>query len=178
MFFHIITYIFLIIICVQDFRHRQVTWFLFPLVLSSLVLSNNELYNLRIILENWFYNIILIIVFLSVLLITFWLKYLLINRNKELNGKMQIILKKMFSEKLGIGDVLFFVVAATMFSPINFIIYLTGSFLLILLITALGKTLKNRTIPLAGYMACILLIIHLLCNLILHKNLYSNLNIL
>lgn len=64
---------------------------------------------------------------------------------------------------LGLGDVLFIILTAVFFSPVNFVLFYVVS----LVLTIVGALLmalpqRNRTIPLAGFMAAQLIVVMVL----------------
>ncbi|SDD43245.1 hypothetical protein SAMN04487894_10949 [Niabella drilacis] len=72
-----------------------------------------------------------------------------------------ISLRELFGTQLGIGDLLFWVITAPLFAPLNFISWMTGSLLVILLVYGAVQVTGSRqqpraTIPLAGMQALLL----------------------
>lgn len=131
----------LLAIAIQDFKTRSVSWLLFPLgyflclINSSLYLSYKEL----AIYVGLNTGIILILILILTL-------YLVIR-----HGKAGLKLGSF----LGLGDVLFFLLASVCFSPFNFIIFCLISFLTALFIGVILFS-KTTTIALAGWQALVL----------------------
>jgi hypothetical protein len=125
----------LVTIFYQDVKERQVYWFLFPLIAicSALLFFTNtlsELFLTAVILNTIFIVLLLMIVFMY----------------------SKFKLKK--NHTIGLGDVLFFVVAAFAFSTISFIVVFISSLIFSLVLhTLLNQDKKSITVPLAGYMS-------------------------
>lgn len=69
-----------------------------------------------------------------------------------------ILRKKSLSALIGIGDVIFFVIAAINFAPLFFLLFvIISTFFGLILVTFGGKT-SNRQIPFAGLMAAVMII--------------------
>jgi hypothetical protein len=69
--------------------------------------------------------------------------------------------KNIIDSYLGLGDVLFFLVLTTIFSPINFMVFFLGSMLISTIIYGsiqLANQQKQTFIPLAGAMSVMLII--------------------
>lgn len=142
----------------QDFRDREVS---LPLLGFQLILSlfYNDLFNQpRIILTNSLINILIILVQILILTILYSIK----------SGSIFNI----FQKHLGIGDVLFLIAIAPLFSPENYILYMIlASFLtLVFHQIFIGSKRVAHTIPLAGYLAGILMPI-LICSKLLNLDL-------
>jgi len=131
----------LLFIAFQDFKTRSVSWVLFPiayvlgLINSSLDLSYRELGTYLVI------NTGIILILILILLLYLVIRY----------GRPGLKLGNF----LGSGDVLFFFIISTCFSPINFILFCFVSFLLALIISVLFIS-KKTTIALAGWQAIVL----------------------
>ncbi len=158
--FHIVFYSILIVIGVQDFKHRKVYWFLFPLALLCCFFIQWNLFSVTMVFENFWINILIVSIMLSSVLLYFQIK------------GVKII--DFFKNKLGIGDVVLFPIPALIFSPVNYVLYLTlGMFLTLILSMVLNN--KNKSIPLAGYLSIILVVIHVSNKLFFHQNLMIDL---
>jgi hypothetical protein len=135
----IVLTLFLLSIAWQDFKWRAVWWFLFPLALGlQSLLALKQIY-----WSTWaiYFAINLFIVAFQLLVLISYLKLV-----KRLNPS------QLFKAYLGLGDVLFFIVLAAAFSPLNFLFFLL-CFLLVSLIVALYFKRVLKTVPLAGILA-------------------------
>jgi hypothetical protein len=125
----------------QDFKHRGVYWFLFPLAFVLSIGLNAQ----QIPMEQWvryfLFNLLFIGLQLLVLLLYFKLK-----------EGAQFQIKNLFQNKLGLGDVLFFVVLAGVFSPVNFLLFFVITLLFALVLAILFRN-RWQNFPLAGIMA-------------------------
>lgn len=132
----------------QDFKSKSISWYLLPMLL--IVFIGNAL--LRIEVENLLLfsgiNLILVITNLVGVFLLVWLK-----ERKPIN---------IIDSYLGLGDVLFFLVITTTFSPFNFVVFYLGSILIITLIYGviiLINKEKKTLIPLAGAMSLLLMFV-------------------
>lgn len=140
----IILVLLLVVIAYQDLRHQRIQWILiagaaginFMMGIYRLPMSQVLLYTLMNCLFIIF-NIGLLAAYLSI--------------------RFKADLRSMFSTYLGIGDVLFWISLAPMFSTINFIYFHLFSLLASLIVFIFLKTfivpLKKSTVPLAGLQA-------------------------
>ncbi len=126
----------------QDFKQREISWILIPLLIilhaiisiRSISLENAVLYFL---INSGF--ILLQLLFLTV--------YFSVKNRAFTN---------IINTYLGIGDIWFFVVLALAFSPVNFILFYLGSLFLTMIGFLVWKGLSKsseKEIPLAGVMA-------------------------
>ena len=129
----------------QDFRHRAVYWYLFPL-LGILFCCN------AIALGSWSVqavaiNLILLTVQFGMLHLYYWLKH----RHWLMKGQRYI----------GWGDVCFMTVLTVCLSPLNFALFMLLSLVAVLLVVSLVQLLgfRIREIPLAGGQALLLLLL-------------------
>ena len=137
----------LALLALQDFKYRGISWYLLPLLFISLLmqaLTSNSFQNIVF----WF-ALNLLFVFLQMVLL---LIYFGVKEKRFVN---------IINTKIGIGDILFFIVIGVSFSNINFIFfYLLG--LLFTLLAVLVYYLISRKpigdIPLAGSIALLLII--------------------
>ena len=141
----VITISLLSVIVLQDFRLKAVTWFLFPMlllaqVINGLMETGAETYLMDLLLNLSFIAIIMCCTFLY-----FWLKH------KKINS--------ILDEEIGWGDVLFFIILAATFSPVNFIFFTCLSLLLVLIAYLVFSRFKGNAniIPLAGFQALLLM---------------------
>ncbi|WP_298759115.1 hypothetical protein [uncultured Psychroserpens sp.] len=129
----------------QDFKERQVYWFLFPFFgLCSAILFYNstlpELFYVSVGMNLVFVSILLLIVFLY----------------------SKLKLKSKFNEVFGLGDVLLFIALIFSFSTISFLIVFVFSLLFSLLIHFILKQYsKYQSVPLAGYMSLFFALIYI-----------------
>jgi hypothetical protein len=130
----------------QDFKQRQISWFLIPLSFAGFACKAilYKEYELSVFL----FNSAFIVLQLICLTIYFSIK------NKKL---MNII-----DTHIGLGDVLFFIVVCTAFSPLNFITF----YVCCMIVTLVGiiaynffSSRQTKDIPLAGAMAFTLMIL-------------------
>jgi hypothetical protein len=136
----------LAVVVFQDFKSRTISWFLIPLLLMGFVgfaflqINTTELLT--------YVGINLYIVFTTLLGATLIISI----KNKKLTN--------IVNTYLGLGDVLFFVVLATVFSPINFILFFIGSIFISSIIFGSITLLRKKQIltPLAGAMSVLLII--------------------
>lgn len=138
----IVLSILLLIIAYQDFNYRAVSWVLFPLALIIQVCIALLLSKTWVLFHYFLINLAILTVQLLVLS-----GYLLLKNRSEQKNKL-----KMVGNYLGLGDVLFFVIVAAAFSPLNFVLAMLLMFLFALLLSVF-MVRKTKTIPLAGIMA-------------------------
>lgn len=155
----------LLMIAIQDFRTREIYWWLFP-ILGALIITDAILrISFQSVLREAFYNFIFLASQGS-LLVTWCL----------VSGKSPSGIK----DSIGLGDILFLLIMVFGFSSINFIlIYVAGLIfsLTVWIAAAFMLKPKTNTIPLAGLLSiftCIILVaenfhtgINRFCNLII-----------
>ncbi len=137
----------LTVVVVQDFKSREISWFLIPLLFIGFIAY--AILNIGISELLTYFGINLYIVFSSLLGATIIISI----RNRKLTN--------IINTHLGLGDVLFFVVLTTVFSPINFILFYIGSIFIASLIyggIALFSKQHQLLTPLAGAMSVLLII--------------------
>lgn len=133
----------------QDLKERKVTVFLMLglLVLGGFLHSQSqllELFLLHVSINMAVIGCILLILFLY----TKW------------------IMKKQLFEAFGLGDLLFFLIVAVSFPIPTFLVVFSSSLVFALIVfIALKPSLKEQTIPLAGFQALFVLLL-MTCNLI------------
>ena len=137
----------LILITIQDFRERRVSWVLFPVyavVGSYLFVASSTI---RWFLTNVFMNIGLVTLILFILY-----------------TYARFILKKdFFKEVFGLGDLLFFIAFSLSFSTLAFINFFFFSILATLVFWIVKQKIyrsKATTIPLAGCMSLFLIFVY------------------
>ncbi|MFY7669779.1 prepilin peptidase [Tenacibaculum sp. MEBiC06402] len=147
----------LLLVFLQDIKERKVYLWL----LVSTIILNGVIYYQQTILELFLLHISinLILILLLMLLLLLYVKF-----------KM----KMNFSQALGFGDILFFLVFALGFPLETFLYLFVASLIFSLILFLIVKPiLKHKTIPLAGFQALFLfliLFINLAFNIV---NLYS-----
>jgi hypothetical protein len=136
----------LVIIIVQDFKQRQISWVLIPVALAGFIYK--AVFYKTSIVTDFLFNAAFICLQLICLTIYFSLKH---------KRVMNII-----NSYLGLGDVLFLLVVCSVFSPVNFILFYLSSMILTLsgmILYNVLSTKQSKDIPLAGAMAGALLIL-------------------
>lgn len=136
----------LAVIVFQDFKQREISWFLIPVAFAGFICK--AVFYKNSLVHDFLFNSVFVALQLLCLTIYFSIK------NKRF---LNII-----DSYLGLGDILFLVVVCTVFSPVNFILFYVCSMMLTLLgvlIYNLLSAKQTRDIPLAGVMAGILLIL-------------------
>ena len=134
----------LLILTVQDYKHRAISWWLIPLILITYLGLEGDFYFFKN--HNTWANLTFVGVIFIVSTIYF-----------SMRERRFIIL---FKNHLGIGDVLFFMVCAFMFDLPNYIFYLTGSFVFSIILFGIHYLKKRDVtsqIPLAGIMSFLLI---------------------
>ncbi len=124
------------IIFVEDLLHREVHWFLFPMLLGAVLLTYmNEIDGLELM-----YSLLLLVILLGGLTI-----YLFVR-----NGALVNPLNGYFS----LGDVLFLLALIPAFGTRSYLLFFIAGTILTLLIYGLTNLIREqKTIPYAGYMA-------------------------
>ena len=136
----------LLFISYQDFRIKAISWWTCPLLVALLFLYSYHTLPIASILINFAYNVL----FICFLICSLFLFYSLKNKKNT----------RIINNKIGAGDILFFFAIAVVFSPVLFIVFITGSSLISLLgyfIFYFFKSHKNIQIPLAGIFSLILI---------------------
>lgn len=125
----------------QDFVFRSISWFLFPLLFILSVLYNVMQTDVYIFAFNFSINFLFVSILLLLLSLYFSLK----------SKRMVNIINK----QIGLGDVLFFISAATFFSPVWYLFFFLFGLMLSLVFAVFFILLKQKQslIPLAGIMA-------------------------
>lgn len=162
-FITIFIIILLFVIVIQDFRQREISWFLIPLLLLVFVSKGLILLNKFVLLRYSAINFGFI--FFQLLMLTVYMSI----KNK----KPMFIL----NTYLGIGDVLFLIVLCSAFSPANFIVFYLSSLIFTLIIFSIYKLIvKNadKHIPLAGVVAALMIGMVLLKSVLPQINFYDD----
>jgi hypothetical protein len=154
---------FLVVTFMQDIKHRQISWWLIPVLAFIILLKALTIIAFKELLYFFIVNFAFFLTQLLLLTVYFSLK------NKRY---VNII-----NSYLGIGDILFIIVICMFFSPVNFIFFYIGSLMITLIGILIYKIIKKRKeeeIPLAGAMAFMLAIGLLFNNLYQPINFYND----
>lgn len=130
----------LMVMGLQDFRYRAISWYAFPLLAILMLLGNKD------------FSITEAFVNICFLLINFSLATLIISLN---NQRFTNLLKS----HIGWGDLLMLLCLSLYFSPVNFFVFYLSSLVFIAIATGTYMLLakpKNYTIPLAGMQGMLL----------------------
>ncbi|WMJ72536.1 hypothetical protein RCC89_05085 [Cytophagaceae bacterium ABcell3] len=135
------------ILVYQDFKYRAVYWILFPILAFLLVLAEAIDGKVYLLASNFGINLLYLIIVYSLVTIYFSFK-----RRKLINLAHNLI---------GAGDLLFFLIVAMCFSPVNFILFFNVSLVSVFLLVLILPRLSN-SIPLAGLQGVLLILIGIL----------------
>jgi hypothetical protein len=134
----------LLAIAYQDLRHHSVQWILIALAGAVNVVAGVRALSPSEVLTYTIMNLVFIAINIGVLAV-----YLAV--------RFKASLRNMFSQYIGIGDVLFWMALTPLFSVFNFIYFhllsLLVSLILFLLLRLFFTSLKKSAIPLAGLQA-------------------------
>lgn len=134
----------LLIIVYQDFKQRSISWWTVPFLLMVGVIQSLYFNHWQQVLQYFFANCLFVIFQYLVLTIYFSIK------------EKQLI--QITDRWIGLGDWLFFVGLATLFSTVHFVIFFIGSTIVVLVVFLVLKLFflkKLQTIPLAGGMSLV-----------------------
>jgi Flp pilus assembly protein protease CpaA len=124
----------------QDFRSRQIAWWLLPLMGAGLLLAGMQRTDLAEIGRSFSINFTFLV--LQLLLLWAWL---------SVKNRAPV---KMLDTHIGWGDVLFLSCTALAFSPANFLVFYVCGTLLVLLAVIIAMLFRKSSgrplIPLAG----------------------------
>lgn len=140
----------LLLVSLQDFKYREVYWWVFPYLIAVSIWFNQSLMTIESVTYN---SIFMLIQLISVVF------YLLLKNRKKNSGSLK--------GYLGLGDILFFIVLIVSFSALNFVVY----YMLSLFVAALATTAynffthKKVTVPLAGIQSAGLILLLIICNI-------------
>ncbi len=137
----------LAVVVFQDFKHRAISWFLIPLLFMGFI--GYAILTIEVGALITYIGINLYIVFSTLLGATLVISI----KNKKITN--------IINTYLGLGDILFFVVLATVFSPINFVLFFIGSMAIACIVYGGIALFKKKEIltPLAGAMSVLLIIV-------------------
>ena len=141
----LVTSVLLIFIIVEDFKHRAVRWWFFPLLGLTLIGIEYRQFSVEVVLLNCCF----ILIQLAMLSLYFSIK-----------EKKLVNITKNY---LGWGDIVFWMVISLLFSTLNFILFTMVSLLFVMFILLVVHMVKNnnslKIIPLAGLQAIALLVV-------------------
>jgi hypothetical protein len=140
LFCEIIGVLILSVIFHQDLKYRAVSWILFPVL--------GIVYAIRFYLQDGAYMHPL-----------FNYSFLLV----QIGGvSLYVLLRykstQLFRHYLGLGDILYWVVIAWFFSPLNFILYHLVSLTFSIFVYAILLKSEKKTVPLAGLQSLVLIV--------------------
>ena len=138
----------LLMIGIEDLKHRAVHWYWFALLFSGITVKALMQEQSLVVMSNGLTNLGFIFLQLVMLTIFFTLK------------EKQLV--KIINTRLGLGDIIFFAAICSMFSPYNFILFFILSLLvsmLIFILSSLIQLQKDKAIPLAGLMSFCLMVL-------------------
>ena len=137
LFIKLILIIAFVLVFLQDYKERQVYWFLFPIidVLGGILFYQNTLPELFLI------SIQMNLLFLIVLMLIIYLY-------------AKFKLKTQFLNTIGLGDLLLFLAISISFSSLSFIVLFISALIFSLVLHFVLNTSKKMvSVPLAGYMS-------------------------
>jgi hypothetical protein len=134
-------YSLLALIAFQDFKERQVYWFLFPILFLLGFIEKP--------LSDTFIQVALNLLFLSFIFLLLLIYFLCI-RQRPL---------QFLHSQMGLGDIFFFIALSSFFPFPDYALFFCISLILALLLSAPFFILNSITIPLAGLQAVCLAII-------------------
>jgi len=132
----------------QDFSSREISWYLLPLMAFGMVLLNMPNIGLAEYMLLIISNVIILVIILGVVGIYYCVK--------------AKALYNFIDKKIGLGDLLFFMILCLGFSPINFVVFFLIGLLLTLIFHLINTAIRpqaNVQIPLAGCLSILLIII-------------------
>lgn len=151
------------IVAAQDFKSREISWYLIPLLFIAFLSKGIALTSVKEISTLFLINFCFVVFILLVLTIYISLK------------KQQ--LTNIINSYIGLGDVLFFFALCAAFSFVNFIAFYIGSTLFSLIAflayNAISKK-ASKEIPLAGIMAGLLILLIAINHFATNLNFYSD----
>ncbi|MGJ7030918.1 hypothetical protein GGU45_001411 [Niabella hirudinis] len=150
---------------VRDFRFRAIEGYYYLLLAAAVVFYAVLRAPADLLVSNMLINGCLLLLLMA----TLW-GYFKVRKG--------ISLREIFSTKLGMGDLLFWLGTAPLFTPVNFISWMIGSFLVILVVYGAVHLAGSRnqlgvTIPLAGMQALLLGLLLLANQLGFHYNFFE-----
>lgn len=146
-FFYIAILLVLIVITIQDFRFRAISWITIPLLFGFIVSRSLLIADSKNVLTSTFQNWAFLIFQMLFLIVYFSI------RNKKFEPVIQSF--------IGWGDILFFIAIAPALCFGNFLLFIVLSILFILLFYVITQALRfksNPQIPLAGIQSLFLIL--------------------
>jgi hypothetical protein len=143
---YITTFVLLLLITVQDFRFRAISWIWIPLLFISVLAKALFVSDSLVVLDSIMQNILFIVLQMGVLILYFSI------RKKKFES--------VINSYIGWGDILFFVAIAPALCFGNFLLFIVFSILFILIsysILSIFKINTDKQIPLAGIQSVFLL---------------------
>jgi Flp pilus assembly protein protease CpaA len=138
----IIVLITLVILAVQDFRCRQISWWLLPVLALGILCSSLLRSPVEEVGFGFLCNFIFFI--LQMVLVWFWFR---IRKGKAV---------RIVDQQIGLGDILFIPVLCAAFSPANFFVFYFGGLVCVLIFALIIQWMRSNqklVIPLAGALA-------------------------
>jgi len=146
--FYLLLLVPLLFIVYQDYKHRAISWILFPLVFGLLLIRTFHYVEFQTFLKYSLVNL----GFVTLQCIGI-VAYLYMKRVRDI---------RIIGKYIGLGDISFLIVLCICFSPANFILFLLVALLSSLLIHSIENLSKNatqKTIPLAGILSASLAVV-------------------
>jgi hypothetical protein len=138
----------LLVILVQDVKSKEISVILFPMVLGLLVVKAFAGNGMQEVLNNSMVNASILAIQFSMLFLYFMMKH----------GKFVNI----FSNKIGLGDLLILLVLCPAFTPMNFIVFMVSGLAAIAIFYLIKNKISHSTvehIPLAGNLALLYVLV-------------------
>jgi len=163
LFFKIAIVPILLVIAIQDFRFRRISWLLvLMLMFLLLVIGIGEIgYNKLFKLAG--FNLL----FFGLQMICLIVFFSLLNRK----------LINLTRNYLGLGDILLYASFCLAFSPVNFVLFYICTLIItlsIVILTAITGRKWNKEIPLAGYVSICGILVILVNSWVLNQSLYKD----
>jgi len=154
----------LIGISIRDFAAREIEVYYFLLMAITVIVFCMVRTDVVTMIQNVLVNCIQLVLLLGCLIGYYQFRY----------GKAD---SNFFNTRLGIGDLLFWIVTTPLFAPVNFILWMVVSLLFSLVVhscVVLVSGKKHSTVPLAGLQAIILIIVLMIDQFVLYFGLLEN----
>lgn len=148
--FECLIVVLLLIIVVQDFKDRAVSWILFPILILLFSLYSINLFHIKEFIVNSFINVLILSI-----QVLFIIMYFSLRNRRFVN---------ITSHYLGWGDIIFLFSICFLLPPLSFLFFYLTSLavtLVVVLFIQLFFNLKNN-IPLAGIQSSFLVLLILL----------------
>lgn len=138
----------LLLVIVQDFKYRAISWLLIPALLLITVVRGVEMTSIETLLAFSLINIAFIAIQLLLLSL-----YISVKNRRLIN---------IVDSHIGLGDVLFFLVLCTAFSTLNFVLFYVSALLFSLLGFVIYQSFSKKeesSVPLAGLFSIAMLFV-------------------